>query len=296
VGSATRLDDSATCRQLTFKERQCRSSSSLNHIFFDFEDFEVSIRLDMAEALGVAASVAGLVSLASELTKGCYTCYSYLKSTKQAREEVKQVIDELNDFRECLQSLERVYSKRIQPLTSTKAIIQKVKECSIDVEIFTKSLRPDFEGLRGVLERLKWPKEHEKVVVFIDKLQRYRGYFDSVKANDTLALADNAVTLAEKSVGVGFQVLDSTKNIERKLDEKWKKERWIEMLEWISHVNLDNLRNYQKELYSVRRQNRSGTWILRDEHFNMWRHSTSHSYCSSLWSKGDPGSGKTITR
>jgi hypothetical protein len=137
---------------------------------------------------------------------------------------------------------------------------------------------------------LKWPKEHEKVVGFIDKLQRYRGYFDSVKANDTLALADNAVTLAEKSVGVGFQVLDSTKNIERKLDEKWKKERWIEMLEWISHVNLDNLRNYQNELYSVRRQNRSGTWILRDEHFNRWRHSTSHSYCSSLWSKGDPGS------
>ena len=65
------LEDSATCRQLTSKNGNGRSCSSLNHIFFDFEEFEVDIRLDMAEALGVAASVAGLVSLASELTKGC---------------------------------------------------------------------------------------------------------------------------------------------------------------------------------------------------------------------------------
>jgi len=42
----------------------------------------------MAEALGAAASVAGLVSLASQLTKGCYTSYSYLKSAKQATGQV----------------------------------------------------------------------------------------------------------------------------------------------------------------------------------------------------------------
>jgi hypothetical protein len=73
----------------------------------------------MAEALGVAASVAGLVSLALQLTTGGYTCYSYLKSAKQATDQVKQVIDELNDFQECLQSSERVYSNSIHPLAST---------------------------------------------------------------------------------------------------------------------------------------------------------------------------------
>jgi hypothetical protein len=103
------------------------------------------------------------------------------------------------------------------------------------------------------VEQLKWPKKHDKILVFIDKLQRYRGYFDSAKSSDTLALADNAVTLAKKSFAVETEVLDSTKLLQTNLDNVLKKEQWAKMLMWISNLDLDELKDHQNDLYSVRR-------------------------------------------
>src|SRR5436190_6814205 len=170
----------------------------------------------MAEALGVAGSIAGLVSIASQLAKVCYVCYRYLKSARQATDQVKQVIDELGDFRESLQSIEKLYSNRTGPLPSTKEIGQKLKDCTSEIESFSDSLQLDFKGVRGTIEQLKWPKKREMVTAFIDKLQRYRGYFESAKSNDTLALAENAVALGEKSLALGTELSEQAKFTQQK--------------------------------------------------------------------------------
>lgn len=243
----------------------------------------------MAEPLGVAASIAGLVSLATQLTMGCYACYSYLKSAKQATDQVKQVIDELNDFRASLQDIEKVYSYQAKPLTSAKNIVQKLKDCTTEIETFCDSLRLDFKGVRGTIEQLKWPKKQGAVNAFINKLQRYREFFESAKSNDTLLLVENAVVLGEKSLALGSE-LSELANIAQ------QKAKWTEVVEWLYPLDLNELQKLQDELYNQRRCKGSSTWILRNKEFNMWRHSMPHSYCSTLWCKGDPGSGKTIIR
>jgi len=250
----------------------------------------------MAEALGIVASIAGLASLAVQLTNGCYVCYTYLKSAKQATDQVNGVIDELNDLRQSLQSMGRLYSKRTQSLASSQDVIQRLNECTSEIEEFSNSLYPDFKGLRGKIEQLKWPKKHGKVNTFIAKLRRYREYFDSEKVNDIIALSESAVIVGVNSLAIGTSSLDSTRAIWKYLKEDEEKTQWLKMLEWLSPLDLTNSRIYQDELYTTRRHAKSSTWILRDPGFNVWRHSMPHSPSSILWCKGDPGTGKTIIR
>jgi hypothetical protein len=236
--------------------------------------------------------MAGLIGLASQLTKICYACYGYCEAAKKAPETVREVICKLGLLRRALQDLEEIYNCRTQPLYYVGNIIQTLSECEKDIVAFTSQLNPEFRGFRGTLDRLTWPRKKEQVMKFIEQLKRHKEYFDSAKSSDGLLLAEKAVTLAEESLAVGNETLDRAREIQQNSEEERKKVIRSKLLEWLSPLDFYNL---QEELYHGRRTKGSSTWILGEKTFRMWRDSRAPMH-SSLWCFGDPGSGKTIIR
>src|SRR2546423_1966321 len=127
----------------------------------------------MGDPLSVAASIAGLLSLANDLAGGVYACYKYYKSVKEARGQIQEVINKLTALRTQLQDLESVYASASQPLPSTEQVLDTVKKCTNDIVEFSSLLDPDFKGFKGRFRQLTWPAKKEKVNWFLSNIQFY---------------------------------------------------------------------------------------------------------------------------
>lgn len=237
----------------------------------------------MTDPLSVAASIAGLTSLALELTKGAYGCYNYYKSVKDAKGQIHEVINQLNCLRAQLQDLEGIVARASQPLSSTQRILNTVEQCSRDIENFCKLLDPDFSGLSGTLRQLKWPTKREMVYAFVAKIQIYQKNFESAKLSDALRLTDETVSLGKQTV----QLLE----LERQRTAKAEQEQlWSRFLRWLSPVDLNELETLQEDIYMSRRAEHSSTWILNEYYYKSWYDGKK----GHLWCYGDPGVGKTV--
>jgi len=237
----------------------------------------------MTDPLSVAASIAGLASLALELTKGAYGCYNYYKSVKDAKGQIQEVINQLNCLRAQLQDLEGIVARASQPLSSTQRILSTVEQCSRDIENFCKLLDPDFSGLSGTLRQLKWPTKREMVSAFVAKIQIYQKNFESAKLSDALRLTDETVSLGKQTV----QLLE----LERQRTTKAEQEQlWSRFLQWLSPLDLNELETLQEDIYMSRRAKHSSTWILNEYYYECWYYGKN----GHLWCYGDPGVGKTI--
>lgn len=237
----------------------------------------------MTDPLSVAASIAGLSSLALELTKGAYGCYKYYKSVTDAKGQIHEVINQLNHLRAQLQDLEGIIARASQPLSSTQRILNTVEECSRDIEHFCKLLDPNFSGLSGTLRQLKWPTKREMVNSFVAKIRVYQDIFESAKSSDTLRLTDEAVSLGKQTV----QLLELETQRTTKAEQE---ELWNRFLRWLSPLDLNELETLQEDIYMSRRAEHSSTWILREYYFKSWCDSKK----GHLWCYGDPGVGKTV--
>jgi Fungal N-terminal domain of STAND proteins len=231
----------------------------------------------MTDPLSVAASIAGLVSLASDLAQTCYSCYQFYRTVKDAPKSLQQVIEEIGLLRKVLSDLEDVYRKKTEDLPSLENVIEKIAKCRVEIEDFGQKLALGSQDFRKAVVRLKWPSREQKVKQFISHLQVYRAMFDSAKSNDGLLLAMQNLTVAKET----HQDLQSEKS-RRQLEE---------LLNWLSPLDFQQR---QDDIYYKRRQDRTGTWILREPKFKQWRDTTRNSSQITLFCKGDPGAGKTV--
>jgi hypothetical protein len=231
----------------------------------------------MADPLSVAASIAGLVSLASEVAKACYSCYQFYRTAAKAPESLQQVIAELGLLRKILSHLEGIYMHKTEDLPSVKNVMKEIENCWVAIEDFGQRLDPTSKShdFRRVAIRLRWPSKEKDVKQFISHLQTYRATFDSAKSNDGLLLAMQTLTIAKET-----QNNEQSEQSRRHLEE---------ILTWLSPLDF-GLR--QDEIYSNRRQH--GTWILKESAFKRWLDATRDSNKTTLLLKGDPGAGKTV--
>jgi ATP-dependent Clp protease ATP-binding subunit ClpA len=231
----------------------------------------------MADPLSVAASIAGLVSLASEVAKACYSCYQFYRAAAKAPESLQQVIAELGLLRKVLSDLEGIYIARTEDLPSVENVMKEVENCRVEIEDFGRRLDPKCHDFRRGVVRLKWPSKEKEVKQFISHLQTYRATFDSAKSNDGLLLAMQNLTIAKETQN-SLQSEQSRRHLE-------------EILNWLSPLDF-GLR--QDEIYSNRRQHGTSTWILREPAFQRWLGTSRDSNKTPLLLKGDPGAGKTV--
>lgn len=239
----------------------------------------------MADPLSIAASIAGVISLADIVF---IRTRKYLSSAKNADKEVKDLSQEVLLFSGALHSLSRLAQAldadglKDQHIDNLR--MHHIAACHATLDEVAKKLKK-FED-NGTKRTLVWPIVSDRTKELFVEISRHKQNID--------------LALTADSLGTLLQVLSKTEevqvNTEKLLDEA-KKTREI-----ITRIHQDSGRkaildyfllynpqqNYEMSL-SLRHP-RTGLWLTRRPEFQTWLHHPD----SALWLSGIPGAGKTV--
>lgn len=135
----------------------------------------------MAEALGVAASIAGLITIADIVVR---RGYEFIKLVKGAGETVEKVISEVNWLFGMLHSLQNV-AKRLEKGARTldpTMQINWIEPCYRTLSNIQDFLQKTMAGDSMTrMEKMKWPLRQSATLELLKDLERH-------KSNITLAV------------------------------------------------------------------------------------------------------------
>ncbi|PSN69688.1 hypothetical protein BS50DRAFT_571058 [Corynespora cassiicola Philippines] len=137
----------------------------------------------MADPLGLAAGIAGLLSLTIQVIQ---IVNKFKDDVGSAKTEVVTLVRELVALKHILESLETAWrEKKLPPDFDSSALAGIQKACKTQLKILLgklnkaagKSQSAPFFGIRRSVFCLKWPFEVEKTREVIDNLHRYFSIF-----------------------------------------------------------------------------------------------------------------------
>ncbi|KAL2073364.1 hypothetical protein VTL71DRAFT_10688 [Oculimacula yallundae] len=222
----------------------------------------------MAEAIALAASVAGLASLAIQLTQ---ISYQYVSDLRGASKSVSSYIRELATLTTVLVRLQEVLDKPdvTDLLSSRPSSLSKVA-----MDIYIEELtavkiglenRAEKAGLGAKLKKLSWPLEEKETKKFVDTLHRIHGVLNSALSSDIFVLS-----VANYQETKGMRRDEVQRNI----------------LEWLSPPGESKSTS---EIFATLHPG-TGQWLLEESEYVDWTGGQS----SMLWCYGDPGTGKSV--
>lgn len=239
----------------------------------------------MADTLSIAASIAGVISLADIVF---IRMRKYLSSAKNAKKEVKNLAQEVLLLSGALHSLSRLAQALDTDGVKDQHIdnlrMHHIAACHATLDEVAKKLKKlEFNATKS---KFIWPFVTDRTKELLAEISRHKQNID--------------LALTADSLGTLLQFLSKTAeaqmNTQRLLEES-KKTREI-----ITRIDQDSERkavlsyflpynpqqNYEMSL-SLRHP-RTGLWLTRKPEFQTWlEHSD-----SALWLSGIPGAGKTV--
>jgi hypothetical protein len=140
----------------------------------------------MAEALGLAASIASLLQIAAQITQ---LSYSYISDVRNAPKAQKLYLQELSAFNEVLFRAEQA----IQEAEVADLSLSRPEALSDDVlGSIHESLATLQIDLQKRVRRLLWPFQEKELKKYIEYLHRFRGVFaDFLTANIMLVFLED---------------------------------------------------------------------------------------------------------
>lgn len=239
----------------------------------------------MADPLSIAASIAGVISLADIVF---IRTRKYLSSAKNADKEVKDLAQELLLLSGALHSLSRLAQALDADGLKDKHIdnlrMHHIAACHATLDEVAKKLKKLEDNTTK--RKLVWPLVSDRTKEFLVEIARHKQNID--------------LALTADSLGTLLQVLSKTEEVQvntEKLLEEAKKTREI-----FTRIHQDSGRkavlryflpynpqqNYEMSL-SLRHP-RTGLWLTRKPEFQTWLEHPD----SALWLSGIPGAGKTV--
>ena len=86
----------------------------------------------MAEVVGLAGSIGGLVGVASQV---CRLCYGYFSEVMNAQEDIQQFVSEISSLAGLLEPLSTpAQASRISRTADSDSILQLVQQCKVMLE------------------------------------------------------------------------------------------------------------------------------------------------------------------
>ncbi|KAK8048095.1 ankyrin [Apiospora saccharicola] len=243
----------------------------------------------MADPLSIAASIAGVVTLA-DLVFG--RLYKYTKTVKDAPAEVKQLTTLVNDLGGLLNSLARLARALEGERFDVSLRMQHVDACNFVLASLDKLLQKAEKDLAkpGQLDRiqrkLKWPFSTSQIKEYLAELSTH-------KDNIVLALTADTMNGLLQSLSFERKLIDTTDEILQDVRETRKITTRIEESSERTKVLKAFLKHNPQENYDMSlslRHPRTGLWLLRLPPFQTWLDTPG----SKLWLSGIPGAGKTV--
>ncbi|KAH8593813.1 hypothetical protein B0O99DRAFT_574491, partial [Bisporella sp. PMI_857] len=236
----------------------------------------------MAEVIGIAGSIAGLVTLADMVVrKG----YKYLKEVKNADATLKSIIREVNNLSGVLHSLSNVATVIAAEAAQESSSIQiySVQRCFETLNSALAILNNELPSMpSSKSSSFRWPKKSANLKEILADIQRHK---------TTMSLAMNATEMSTLSELLSGQkkIQGSLRNIEVDYLERHKNsidETKQKMLNWLGSINA---RKWQDTNINLRKEG-TGIWFTDGPELKQWQTEPN----SQLWVHGIPGAGKTI--
>ncbi|KAF4339492.1 hypothetical protein FBEOM_6613 [Fusarium beomiforme] len=243
----------------------------------------------MADPLSLAASIAGLISLADLVFK---TTYKFVRAAKDAKDEIQSLVDEVNNLASVLRRLEALTSdledegQSFDPTLRNHYLNHCYKTFN-RIELRVKKASESFKKskLDSIVRQLKWPFSSSETKELLAELSRH-------KETISVALLADSMRKIQTS-------LSKSDEIDKKVTALGEVARRIEINTTIA-INdrkkriLDHFMkaNPQPALQtSIRlRHSMTGLWLTESPTFIRWLETPG----SKLWLTGIPGAGKTI--
>ncbi|RSL89352.1 hypothetical protein BHE90_001645 [Fusarium euwallaceae] len=227
----------------------------------------------MAEAIGLAASVAGLVSLGLSVCKGLATYYDNYQS---AENEVKLLCEEVNDLALILQSFEDALKDsdmrlKLESSASTRPInicMERMTELDKELQKLVSSGKDDKRSARKFMSKTMkalYPFKEET-------LQKLRSNIS--RTNEMLQLVASTVLIRQNH------------KMHDNINQFYEKEDSREIMRWLDPPDP----SHTHATASSKRGEDTGAWFINSPEFSSW---ISSPY-SVLWVYGSAGRGKTV--
>ena len=249
------------------------------------------------DPMSLAASVAGLLSLAVQIGN---LSVQYFSSARGAKKAISDLFMEVTKLQELLSDIRKklVLDADFVAASADKALAvlsrfvegDLMRSCEADLLSIRDRLASKVgseKGFSKVKNILTWPFSEETTQQEIAKLHRYQSYLQSAINIDTLTL----VARTHSSVGrISLGIEDQSKTIKTLQADlvDWRNQYvFTSILDRISPLSFD-----AKHCDILSRRS-PGTchWLLDHTRFHSWRNGASNRL---LWCPGEPGVGKTV--
>ena len=228
----------------------------------------------MAEVLGIASGVAGLMSLTIEVFQ---ISYDYIDKVYNASNTIRLFLKELQDLKIVLIKVEQMTKSTDDPdiFGDDPSCLLSIGESNEYVDLLG-TIRHKLEkrradgSFRQKLKSLTWPFSEDKTLGLIQALHRHLDIYQTALALDNLNVGKSTLSEVRHS-----KAAQQSTQVEAVLD-------------WLSPLIM-----YQRQQDTLsRRHGNTGSWLLGEPNFKKWVNSETSD--RTLWCPGDPGTGKTV--
>jgi hypothetical protein len=217
----------------------------------------------MAEAIGIASGIVGLLTVAAQVAKLSFGIFSDLKEASRTQRQYLQGVSALNDvlFRldDAAKQAESLSLNIPRPPSLPEAAI---KDCGGELQSIC-------DNLQGGIKGLKWLFQEKELKKKVDHLHRYHDIFSGYVSALTLTTTSATYRRVEE-LGAGFQ----------RMDLKTKKK---ELTDWIGMTE-DTCKPLPNSISGT------GQWFLETEQYQTWCRGPA----TLFWCNGAPGVGKSV--
>lgn len=139
----------------------------------------------MAEALGIAASIIGIIQLTSQV--GALS-WGYIGGVRDASRNIHELLDGLSSFSKVLETvLEYTESNSEKPTALEKLGGEDgpLQKCAEELVRLRKKLEPK-SGIKGMIKVLKWPLKADETSQYLSGIERYKSLFSLALSADNM--------------------------------------------------------------------------------------------------------------
>ncbi|KAF5005359.1 hypothetical protein FDECE_8171 [Fusarium decemcellulare] len=246
----------------------------------------------MADPLSMAASIAGIISLADALYRHAFR---FARTAIGAKEEVQLLANEINAFSGVLRTLEALADEletagqafepalQVDHLTQCRRLFEKIQARVMKAEdSFNNRSR-----LEGITRQLKWPFSASETRDLLQQLSSCKESVTLATSADTMRNLQLCLMRQEQHGNTLSKISESLKKVEIQTGILVDSRKQL-VLDFFMPPDV----NPQAKLdQSIKlRQPTTGEWLTNSFGFTEWLQTSG----SRLWLNGIPGGGKTV--
>lgn len=132
----------------------------------------------MADPLGVAASLIGVIGLVGKVISLGYRIYQHCDDVKQAPKDIQKLMNELHSLTPVLVALRdyAIQNPKSVALQMLKNQNGPLRECERELQGLKEKLKSE-KGWRGKMDMLTWPLKEKETERHISVIERQKNLF-----------------------------------------------------------------------------------------------------------------------